>query len=76
MLKLACEHFNKVIVVINSSNAMELGFLDSMDDHDETTIDYDFASHIDGALWIGGVGNEGILALGSILNGTVNPSGP
>jgi len=75
MLKLACEHFNKVIVVINSSNAMELGFLDSMDDHDETTIAYDFASRIDGALWIGGVGNEGILALGSILNGTANPSG-
>ncbi len=75
MLKLVCEHFDKVIVIVNSSNAMELGFLDSIDDHDETTIGYDFASHIDGALWIGGVGNEGIMALGSILNGTVNPSG-
>ncbi len=75
MLKLVCEHFDKVIVIVNSSNAMELGFLDSVEDHDETTIGYDFASHIDGALWIGGVGNEGIMALGSILNGTVNPSG-
>ena len=75
MLKLACENFDKVIVIVNSSNAMELGFLDSVDDHDETSIGYDFASHINGALWIGGVGNEGILALGSILNGTVNPSG-
>ena len=75
MLRLACENFSKVIVVVNSSNAMELGFLDSVDDHDDTVIDYDFASHIDGAVWIGGVGNEGILALGSILNGTVNPSG-
>lgn len=75
MLRLACEHFDKVIVLINSSNAMELGFLDSRDDGDETTIGYDFASHIDSALWIGGVGNEGIMALGHILNGSVNPSG-
>ena len=75
MLKLACEHFDKVIVLINSSNAMELGFLDSRDDGDETNIGYDFASHIDAALWIGGVGNYGIMALGSILNGNVNPSG-
>ena len=75
MLKLACENFDKVIVIINSSNAMELGFLDAADDHDDTTIDYDFASHVNGALWIGGVGNEGIMALGKVLSGSVNPSG-
>ena len=75
MLRLACENFDHVIVVINSSNPMELGFLDAVDDNDATTIGYDFASRIDAALWIGGVGNEGIMALGHILNGSVNPSG-
>lgn len=75
MLKLACENFDKVIVIINSSNVMELGFLDGTADGDDTDIGYDFASRIDGAVWIGGVGNYGIMALGSILNGSVNPSG-
>ena len=75
MLKLACENFDRVIVIINSSNPMELGFLDAVDDNDPTTIGYDFASKIDAALWIGGVGNEGIMALGHVLNGSVNPSG-
>ena len=75
MLKLACENFEKVVVVINSSNAMELGFLDSVDDGDDTMLDYDYASHIQAALWIGGPGNYGIMALGRILDGTVNPSG-
>lgn len=75
MLELACENFDKVVVIINSSNTMELGFLDETDDGDKTTTGYDFASHIDAAVWIGGVGNYGIMALGNILNGTVNPSG-
>ena len=75
MLKLACENFGKVIVIVNSSNAMELGFLDAHDDGDLTNIGYDFAPHIQAALWIGGPGNNGILALGRILDGTVNPSG-
>ncbi|MCF0228255.1 MAG: glycoside hydrolase family 3 protein [Parasporobacterium sp.] len=75
MLELACENFDKVVVLINSSNAMELGFLDDIADGDDTSTGYDFATHIDAALWIGGVGNYGIMALGSILNGTVNPSG-
>ncbi|MDD2957297.1 MAG: glycoside hydrolase family 3 N-terminal domain-containing protein [Lachnospiraceae bacterium] len=75
MLEYACENFEKVIVIVNSSNTMELGFLDDVDDGDKTTSGYDFASHIDGALWIGGVGNYGIMALGHILNGSVNPSG-
>ena len=75
MLKLACENFDKVIVVVNSSNAMELGFLDAQADGDDTMLDYDYASHIQAALWIGGPGNNGIMALGRILDGTVNPSG-
>lgn len=53
--------FGKVVVLINSSHAMELGFLDEAD--------------IDAALWIGGPGSRGMNAVGQILAGTVNPSG-
>ncbi|MCF0228258.1 MAG: glycoside hydrolase family 3 protein [Parasporobacterium sp.] len=75
MLKLACENFEKVVVIVNSSTPMELGFLDDKEDFDETSIGYDFAGHIQAAVWIGAPGNEGIMALGRILNGSVNPSG-
>ena len=68
MLQEACEHFNKVIVVINSASAMELGFLD-----DPTH--YAYHEEIVGALWIGNPGLSGISALGKVLKGTVNPSG-
>lgn len=53
--------FKDIIVVVNSSNALELGFLE-----DET---------ITGALWIGGPGSTGNNALGSVLAGDINPSG-
>jgi len=55
--------FEKIIVLVNSSNAMELGFLDQ-----ETY-------GISAALWLGGVGQSGARAIGSILAGDVNPSG-
>ncbi|MFV0467186.1 MAG: glycoside hydrolase family 3 protein [Lachnospiraceae bacterium] len=61
MLQLACDEFDKVIVVLNTQNAMELGFLN----------DYD----VDACIWIGGLGQEGANAVGSVLNGTINPSG-
>ncbi len=53
--------FEKVIVIVNSSNAMELGVLED--------------EGIDAALWIGGPGSTGCNAVGSILAGEVNPSG-
>ena len=53
--------FGKVIVLINSSNAMELGFLED--------------DSIDAALWIGSLGSTGFNAVGEILSGNVNPSG-
>lgn len=56
--------FKKVIVVINSANAMELGFVE-----DGTYGD------VDACLMIGRPGNSGIMALGKILSGEVNPSG-
>ena len=53
----------KVIVILNTCNAFELGFLD------------DPQYGIDAALWVGGVGQFGIEAIGQILVGDVNPSG-
>jgi beta-glucosidase len=52
--------FGKVIVLINSSHAMELGFLED---------------GVDAALWIGGPGSRGMDAVGQVLAGAVNPSG-
>lgn len=51
----------KTIVLINSSYAMELGPLDEYG--------------VDAVLWIGGPGVKGAMAVGSVLNGSVNPSG-
>lgn len=69
LLKMVCDSgFKHVIVLINSSAAMELGFLD-----DPTH--YAYNEKIDGCLWIGAPGASGIMALGRVLNGEVNPSG-
>ncbi len=53
--------YEKVIAVINSSHAMELGFLEE--------------EGIDGAIWMGCPGANGSNAIGDILAGEVNPSG-
>lgn len=60
--------FDKVVVIINSGTPMELTFLEDPDY-------YAYQSEIDAAIWIGYPGNSGIMALGRILNGEVNPSG-
>lgn len=62
------EGFSRIVVIINSNNPIELGFLD-----DPTHYAYD--SRINGCLWIGTTGDTGILGLGSILSGEVSPSG-
>lgn len=62
MVKKVCEEFDDVIVVVNSANAMELGWLNEYDS-------------IKGALWMAGPGQTGFESLGRVLNGTVNPSG-
>lgn len=64
----ANEGFSRIVVVINSNNPIELGFLD-----DPTHYAYD--ARINGCLWIGTPGDSGILGLGSILSGEVSPSG-
>ena len=60
-LDLVKENFDKVVVILNSSFPMELGFLDD--------------EKIAGALWIGGPGSVRFNAVGEILAGEVNPSG-
>lgn len=67
--------FKKVIVVINSGSAMELGFLEENSKYVTQkgyTID---PSKIDAAISIGYPGNSGCKALGEIIAGDVNPSG-
>ena len=68
MIQEAAEHFEKVIVVINCSQAMELGFLDDPDH-------YAYSDKIKAAVWVGSPGFVGINALGRVLGGEVNPSG-
>ncbi|MCD7881569.1 MAG: glycoside hydrolase family 3 C-terminal domain-containing protein [Clostridiales bacterium] len=54
--------FSNVIVIINSSNVMEMGWVDEYD-------------NINAVLWVAGAGVNGFEALGEILSGEVNPSG-
>lgn len=53
--------FDKVVVLINASNAMELGELKEYG--------------VDACLWIGGVGQSGARAVAEVISGKVNPSG-
>ena len=62
MIDLVCKNFDKVVVVYNGANAMELGWVK----------DY---SQIKSVIWCAGTGQSGFNALGSILCGDVNPSG-
>ncbi len=76
LLAAVCEAgFEKVIVLVNSGQAMELGFLKEGCDY-VTEKGYSIdPSKIDAAMWMGFPGETGTLAVGNILNGTVNPSG-
>lgn len=69
------ENFDKVIVILNTNNNIELGFLDDPSYWTNVLGMPDQSSKIQGALWIGSPGGQGIMSLGKILNGTVNPSG-
>lgn len=53
--------FEKVVVVINSANSIEMGFLEEYD--------------VDACLWVGPTGAYGLEALGHLLVGDENPSG-
>lgn len=55
--------FKKTIVLLNSSNALELGWMDQKE------------YGVDACLWIGGVGQSGARAVADVLAGKINPSG-
>lgn len=61
LLALATEQFETTIVLLNTNNPVELGFL----------AEYP----VNAALWIGAVGQTGATAVGEVLVGAVNPSG-
>ena len=59
--------FKSIVVLINSSNALEMDFLNP------AICGEDYG--IDAAMWIGDVGQTGINGVGQLLAGTVTPSG-
>lgn len=69
LLTAVCEAgFNKVVVLFNIPSMMEATFL-------EDPAYLSVADKIEAAVWFGFTGGDGIMALGEILNGKVNPSG-
>ena len=62
MVKLVCDNFDKVILVYNGANTMELSFVDQY-------------SQIKSVIWCPGTGQTGFNGLGRIVAGQVNPSG-
>ena len=59
--------FKKIVVLLNTSNAIELDFLNP----EICGVDYG----IDSCMWIGDVGQTGALGVGRLLSGKVAPSG-
>ena len=76
LLSAVCDAgFDRVVVVVNSGQPMELGFLEENSGY-VAAKGYDIdPSRIDAALWMGFPGETGTRALANILNGSVNPSG-
>ena len=69
---IAASGFQKIIVCINGSNYIDLGFLKQ----ETNATDYnDFGKNVNAAINIGSPGENGIMALGRLLSGEVNPSG-
>ena len=62
LLEETCRIFDKVILVLNTANTVEMGWLREL-------------PQIKAVLWLGFPGTSGNLALGDILCGDVNPSG-
>ena len=62
LLELVCANFDKVVVIINTNNAIETGFVDQYE-------------QIQGVIYCPCPGQNGFAALGSVLCGDVNPSG-
>ena len=67
LIKYVKKHFDKVIVLVNSANTLELGELNAEKTEDNLGVD--------AILHIGHLGNDGAAHLGDILDGTISPSG-
>ena len=63
LLKMANDNFENIIVLLNSTNAVECDFID------------DEAYGIDAVLWVGYTGEWGLNGVADILVGNVSPSG-
>ncbi|MDN5559134.1 MAG: glycoside hydrolase family 3 C-terminal domain-containing protein [Ruaniaceae bacterium] len=61
MLERVSSEFENVVVVLNTGNTFELGWIDELD--------------VDAVTWIGGPGETGFNAVAGVLTGDVNPSG-
>lgn len=61
LLSMLEKNFGTLIVIVNTNNAMELGFIED--------------NEVDGAISIGCPGSTGCIAVGQVLTGEVNPSG-
>ena len=61
LLHAARAEFDRVVVLLNTSNPMELGYLEELG--------------VDAVVWVGSPGQAGIDAVGDVLAGIVNPSG-
>ena len=62
MLKYVGANFDKVVVLINSTNTMELGFMETIDG-------------LDSCLIVGGTGQNAVKAVPKLIYGDINPSG-
>ncbi len=61
LLSYVKERFEQVIVVLNTDNPLEMGFVEEYG--------------VDGCLWTGALGVNGMTAVAEVLSGSVNPSG-
>lgn len=64
IVKYANDNFDDVIVMLNTANAIEMGWSDS-----------EFFPNIKACMWVGYPGQEGISSIAKALTGEVNPSG-
>ncbi len=65
MLLTATQNYENVVIILNTSNAMELGWVD----------DPIYQNKIKSVLWIGMPGEVGLKAVADVLAGKINPSG-
>lgn len=69
MLDMVTARFDNVVVLLNTLTSFQLDFIAEYNNTDG------YNKRIDSVMWIGGPGISGAEAIGSLLNGEVNPSG-